>query len=343
MFCIFKPLSLMQWRVGCLLLVTITCTGLIKGQDSVLDELEAADPCSVRLFSAVKIYQPGVSFEVGVLVEPTAGWHGYWHSSRDGGDPPEAIWDLPSGWKVTDPDFPVPDRMVEPGDLISIGYKKPFLLRYRIQPAAPVDGEDALATVEIPLLVIWQVCKTTCIYGESRTSLKLSRGDKPITDKEGSAMLARWKDRYPVEAAEARGFRYQVDWFPDAHSGRVRSGTWVVRWYREGSDRRPAVPVQWVAYPHGLEAGIIQEAQVKPWLPDAEAGAGSVRGWQVRFSVEELGAGFQYRVLGATLVPTPGKAKGPVPGMPAIIVRAEQAARSGPPEPGSGNKKGSGR
>jgi len=82
---------------------------------------------------------------------------------------------------------------------------------------------------------------------------------------------------------------------------------------------------------------------VKPWLPDAEAGAGSVRGWQVRFSVEELGVGFQYRVLGATLVPSPGKAKGPVPGMPAIIVRAEQAARSGPPEPGSGNKKGSGR
>jgi DsbC/DsbD-like thiol-disulfide interchange protein len=112
---------------------------------------------------------------------------------------------------VTDPDFPVPDRMVEPGDLISIGYKKPFLLRYRIQPAAPVDGEDALATVEIPLLVIWQVCKTTCIYGESRTSLKLTRGDKPITDKEGSAMLARWKDRYPVEAAGARGRKGNIE------------------------------------------------------------------------------------------------------------------------------------
>ena len=154
-------------------------------------------------------------------------------------------------------------------------------------------------------------------------------------------MLQRWKDRYPVEASAARGYRYELDWFPDAHSGRVRSGTWVVRWGREG--HQPAIPVQWLAYPHGLQAGVISEASVKPWIADTEGEIPSVKGWQVSFRLEELGLGFQYGSLGATLVPTPGKAKGPVPGMPAIIIRAEQAVKRGPPESGSGQKKGNGR
>ena len=330
-------------RIVCLLPLLISSASFLSGQDGILDELAAEDPCSVRLFSALKTFQPGVSFEVGVLVEPGAGWHGYWHSARDGGDAPEVIWDLPEEWKVSGPDFPVPERMVEPGNLVSIGYKKPFLLRYRIHPASSAEGEDAVSKVEIPLRAIWQVCKTTCIPGESRMSLQLIRGDKPTVDKGGSAMLARWKDRYPVEASAARGFRFRSDWFPDAHAGRVRSGTWVVRWYREGSARHSTVPIQWLAFPHGLEAGIVQEAEVRPWVGDSDGTAEVHRGWQVSFSVEDLGSDFQYGVLGATLVPAPGKAKGPVPGMPAIIVRAVQAASSGPPEPGSGEKEGSGR
>ena len=34
---------------------------LLPGQDGVLDELAAEDPCSIRVFSAVKTYQPGIS------------------------------------------------------------------------------------------------------------------------------------------------------------------------------------------------------------------------------------------------------------------------------------------
>ena len=123
-------------RIVCLLPLVISSASLLSGQDGILDELAAGDPCSVRLFSALKTFQPGVSFEVGVLVEPGAGWHGYWHSARDGGDAPEVIWDLPEEWKVSGPEFPVPERMVEPGDLVSIGYKKPFLLRFRLHPVA---------------------------------------------------------------------------------------------------------------------------------------------------------------------------------------------------------------
>lgn len=309
----------------------------LSGQDGILDELEEQDPCSIRLFSSVKAYQPGVSFEVGVLIEPESGWHGYWHSPRDGGDAPETTWQLPEDWKVSGPDFPVPQRMVETGDLIAIGYKKPFLMRYRIHPAESVTDADDSA-VEIPLNVTWQVCKKTCIYGESQATLKIQEGSKPILDEKGQATIARWKDRFPVEASNARGYLYDLDWFPDAHSGRVRSGTWVVRWGRVGP--QAAIPIRWQAFPHRLQAGVISEATIKPWIPDTDR---KIQGWQASFRLEELGLGFQSDLLSATLIPTPGKAKGPVPGMPAIIIRALQAVQFVPPESGSGQKKGSGR
>lgn len=290
----------------------------LHAQDSILDELEAEDPCSIEIYSAVKRFQPGVPFQVGVLIKPLPGWHGYWHSSRDGGDAPEVIWSLPDGWKVSEADYPVPTRMVEAGNLISIGYSKPFLLRFRITPTVQ-DDEETPAKISIPVKVIWQVCEKTCIYGASETELSISAGGAPIPiDTGGSTILAGWKDQYPIPAANARGFHFEHQWIPEQGTERVRNGTWVVRWARQGHDRRPAVPLQWIAFPHGIEAGLISEAKVQKWNPESTIENGRRIGWQVHFQLKELGLGFHPGLLGVTLVPSPGKAAGPVPGMPAI-------------------------
>ena len=288
----------------------------VTGQGGILDELEEQDPCSIEIFSEVTTFQPGTAFEVGVMIRPVEGWHGYWHSSRDGGDAPEAIWTLPDRWTVTGPDFPVPQRMVEAGNLVAIGYKEPFLLRYRIHPAKESSSESA--AVELALKVIWQVCKSTCIYGESEATVKVNRGTTSIRGK-GAAILKRWSDRYPIPLDKARGFQSTQQWIPAETDGVVRSGTWVVRWSRKGDDRRPAVPVRWLAYPHGIEAGLISEASVRTGTQDSSI-PGSPR-WEVRFDLSELGVGFHPSMLGVTLVPGPGKAKGPVPGFPAITIK----------------------
>ena len=306
-----------------LLVFTALFSSSAPAQDSILDELEEQDPCSIDIFSSVKQFQAGVPFQVGVLVKPLPGWHGYWHSSRDGGDAPEVIWSLPEGWKVSEPDYPVPTRMVEDGNLISIGYKKPFLIRFSITPAIEVDGDQA--RISIPVKVIWQVCEKTCIYGQSESKLSISGGsDRAQMDAGGSTILARWRDRYPIPAAKARGFRFEQQWIPDQGSDRIRKGTWVVRWSRKGTDRRPAVPLQWVAFPHAIQEGAISEARVvRATLKrarDSDVENVSLPGWEVRFELEDLGSGFHPGLLGVTLVPTPGKALGPVPGMPAITI-----------------------
>ncbi len=306
-----------------LLSMAIFGSGL-PAQDSVLDQFEAEDPCSIGIFSSVKQFQPGVPFQVGVLIKPLPGWHGYWHSSRDGGDAPEVIWSLPEGWKVSAADFPVPKRMVEEGDLISIGYNKPFLLRFNLTPSSRSNDDDP-SKISIPVKVIWQVCEKVCIYGKSETELSISRGDESITmDTGGSSMLAGWRDRYPVAAAKARGFHFEQQWIPQPGSTPIRKGTWVVRWSRQGNDRRPAVPLQWIAFPHGIEEGLISEAKVVRWNRQASIENGRSVGWQVQFQLEELGVGFHPGQLAVTLVPSPGKAAGPVPGMPAVTLVGPQ-------------------
>jgi DsbC/DsbD-like thiol-disulfide interchange protein len=309
-----------------LLLLAIAGLGLpaLPAQDSVLDQFEAEDPCSIGIYSSVKQFQPGVPFQVGVLIKPLPGWHGYWHSSRDGGDAPDVIWSLPEGWKVSEADFPVPKRMVEEGDLISIGYSKPFLLRFILTPSSRSNVDDP-RKICIPVKVIWQVCEKVCIYGKSQTELSISRGDESITmDTGGSSILARWRDRYPVPAEKARGFHFEQQWIPEQGSTPIRKGTWVVRWSRQGDDRRPAVPLQWIAFPHGIEEGLISEAKVERWNRESSVENGRPVGWQVRFQLQELGLGFHPGLLSVTLVPSPGKAAGPVPGMPAVTLDGPQ-------------------
>ncbi|OUU25628.1 MAG: hypothetical protein CBC13_01775, partial [Planctomycetia bacterium TMED53] len=59
------------------------------------------------------------------------------------------------------------------------------------------------------------------------------------------------------------------------------------------------------------------------WNPDPGAHKGAMPGNQVTFIVRDVGQGFHSGLLGVTMVPNPGKAKGPVSGYPAFEVRGK--------------------
>lgn len=315
--------SLYTFWMLCLVLVPLTT----QAQGGLLDDLEEDNPCSVELISTVSAFQVGVPFEVGVFVKPIKDWHGYWHSPRDGGDSPEVSWNLPKGWKVSEPKFPVPVRMVETGNLIAYGYKNPFMIRYVLTPASSEEADSAEALLEIEKILItadvsWQVCKTTCIYGESFVKLSLQKSSAAVVDSRGQKLLAIWNSRYPKPVDQIRGFHFEQEW--RAGQGPEGSaGAWTLRWARTKDDVRPAVPVNWRVFPHGLVAGILSEGKVRPWNPNLEVHKGLKLGKQVTFFVMDAGSDFHPGQLGATMVPSPGKAKGPVPGFPAVEWRGK--------------------
>ncbi|MAJ29321.1 hypothetical protein CBD41_07880 [bacterium TMED181] len=312
-----------KYLFSVLIYALILFPNVAEGQGGLLDELEEDVPCTAELIAEVSAFQPGLPFEVGVWVKPIPGWHGYWHSPRDGGDPPEVFWNLPDGWKISEPLFPAPERMVEPGGLIAYGYKKPFMLLFTATPPQE-SAEKEVKQVFLEANVTWQVCKTTCIYGESAVKLPLKSAAIAEVNPESRKSLRGWQRSVPMKKAP-KGFIIEQEWVPEEGKGAI-AGRWTIRWARKGNDYRPAIPVRWQVYPHALVAGLLDEAAPERWNPDPKVHNGVLSGNQVTFIVRDVGQGFHPGLLGATMVPNPGKAKGPVSGYPAFECRGEKPA-----------------
>src|SRR5881628_3027867 len=54
---------------------------------------------------------PGKPFAIGLLLHMAPAWHTYWRYSGDAGLPTEIKWDLPSGWKAGELQWPLPHKM----------------------------------------------------------------------------------------------------------------------------------------------------------------------------------------------------------------------------------------
>lgn len=303
----------MTCRSGALLLLISLFIGAgLHGQDDLVEE---KDPCKVDLFADVEALAAGKPFWVGIRLEPDPGWHGYWHSPRDGGDGPEVTWKLPSGFTVGEIEWPAPQRMVEPGDLVVYGYGGTFLLRARITPPPEVEEKS----VRLEATVTWQVCKKVCIYGENDVSLQLKVESESRPSTIGKELLDYWQIQYPIDHSREANLVVEQKWGPDKPEGEkgiVKGGTWIVRFWRKGA-QDPGPRERWKAFVHDLPAGHTHEAQLRQ-----VRGRGDGRGamWEARIEVEDLGVNFDTTQLGCLLVPSIGKAKGIVPVKRAIIV-----------------------
>ena len=294
----------------------------LGGQDDLLEE---ADPCRVQLLAEVEAFVPGKAFWVGLRVEPDPGWHGYWHSPRDGGDGPIVAWKLPTGFTAGKLEWPVPERLVEPGDLVVYGYRGAFLLRARITPPAEV----AAKSVRLEATVEWQVCEKICIYGKSEVSLELAVAEETNSSMLGKGILDHWQIQYPVAPSKEPSLVVEQKWGPLKPSevgGRIEGGTWIVRWWRKVAEAR-GPQESWKVFAHDLPTGHSREAVVRN-LRSSRNGQGST--WEARIEVEDLGVNFDLTQLGCLLVPSIGKAKGIVPAKKAITVRGIPSGRGKP-------------
>jgi thiol:disulfide interchange protein len=115
---------------------------------------------------------PGKPFEVGVLLEMAPGWHTYWEYPGDAGLPTKISWTLPEGFVAGPIQWPLPHRVIEPGDIEVYAYKDRVLLLTAI--VAP--AEIAEKTVTLRAKVDWLVCAEICIPGSADLELSLPAG-----------------------------------------------------------------------------------------------------------------------------------------------------------------------
>src|SRR3954447_18535472 len=130
---------------------------------------EGKELVRASLLADVTAVVPGKPFTVGARLQMVPNWHTYWQFPGDAGIPTEIKWKLPDGWKAGEIQWPIPLRLVEPGDIHIYGYHDEVLLMQEITPPASFSG----SRVELPAEVSWLVCEKICIPGSANLKLEL--------------------------------------------------------------------------------------------------------------------------------------------------------------------------
>lgn len=146
---------------------------------------------AASLVADTSVIVPGQPFRVGLLLRMAPGWHTYWQNPGDAGLATSLDWDLPPGFSADAISWPVPQRIIEPGDIHAFAYKGETLLLVTITPPARIDASE----VNLRARAKWLVCEKICIPGRADVSLTLAVGSE--VRPENSALFDRFRAMLP--------------------------------------------------------------------------------------------------------------------------------------------------
>jgi DsbC/DsbD-like thiol-disulfide interchange protein len=123
-----------------------------------------------QLLADVSTIAPGKPFHLGVRLTIDPGWHVYWTNPGDAGLPTRVKFSAPDGFSIGPVQFPAPQRIEDPGNIVMFGYENSVLLTAEVTPPAqlPLD-----ATEKFSVLTKWLVCSDVCIPGQGEDSVTL--------------------------------------------------------------------------------------------------------------------------------------------------------------------------
>jgi thiol:disulfide interchange protein/DsbC/DsbD-like thiol-disulfide interchange protein len=114
------------------------------------------------LLADVRTVQPGVPFTVGILMTMDPGWHTYWKNPGESGLATSVRWTLPEGFTVGEIQWPLPEKKIEAGDVLTYGYADENMLLATVTPAASIQPGT---TVTLRADAEWLECERTCVPG----------------------------------------------------------------------------------------------------------------------------------------------------------------------------------
>ena len=172
--------------------------GLPEAAKSKAAELVKAD-----LLADTSAVVAGKPFLVGLRLQMAPEWHTYWQYSGDAGLPTKITWQLPEGFKAGPIQWPLPDKIVSPGDIINYGYSGETMLLVEITPPASLPPGD----VTLKAKADWLVCRESCIPGGKELALSLSGGGAEA-QAANAEIFAKYRALLPLNYDEkAAGFR----------------------------------------------------------------------------------------------------------------------------------------
>ena len=197
----FRRLALAAFTV----LLVLLNVGSLRAQTHNGVELVRAD-----LVADTAAIAPGKPFTVGLRLRMAKTWHTYWAYAGDAGLPTKIAWDLPPGFTAGPFQWPLPEKIESPGDIVNYGYEHEVVLLTQVTPPA------ALPPGEITLKgkADWLVCADICVPGGKDVSLRLPVGEATPANAE---LFAKVREQLPRTIPSMNG--WQVERQPGADGG----------------------------------------------------------------------------------------------------------------------------
>jgi thiol:disulfide interchange protein/DsbC/DsbD-like thiol-disulfide interchange protein len=168
----------MSIRKGCRALAPILAVPLVLALIAciVLPQFSVAQDSRhtrVRLVSDHSQAVPGSSVTIGVLLQMDPGWHTYWVNPGESGLATTVHWTLPEGVTASELQWPLPEKKVEEGDVLTYAYSDETLLlaSVHVPNSLPPKGK-----MKIRADVSWLECQKTCVPGSATVELSLPLG-----------------------------------------------------------------------------------------------------------------------------------------------------------------------
>lgn len=151
------------------------------------------------LLADTTVVAPCKPFTVGLRLRTAPHWHTYWQYSGDAGIPTKITWQLPEGFKAGPIQWPVPEKIVSPGDIVNYAYEGEVVLLTEITPPAQLPPGE----ITVAAKADWLVCEATCIPGSAELSLRLPGGSAPAAANVDLFELTRESLPRPLDAVGA--------------------------------------------------------------------------------------------------------------------------------------------
>lgn len=126
---------------------------------------------TAELVSEYDTAKAGETVMIGLRLEMEKHWHTYWRFPGDSGLPTKVKWELPEGWRISEPLWPTPSRIQLP-PLVNFGYDGETLIGFELTVPAGASGDH-----QIKAKATWLVCKEECIPGGADLTLNLKLGE----------------------------------------------------------------------------------------------------------------------------------------------------------------------
>jgi len=136
---------------------------------------------------------PGSSMTVGVVLRMDSGWHTYWMNPGESGLATAVRWTVPPGVVVSDLLWPLPEKTVEAGEVLTYGYAGEMMLLASVQLPATMPAQGA---VKLQAEISWLECEKTCVPGNAAVAITIPIGDQQAPSAD-APNIARYRAALP--------------------------------------------------------------------------------------------------------------------------------------------------